>query len=198
MATRVPDIWKPAGGRTERDVAAEVCVRILQSGLVSRTPQTIARMAAATGVPIDLIRQAWALHESGRKSVLDASPVTPGEELPPTNRVGNVKSAQWDDTRLHQRRRKALRHHGRPCRRDNSGSPADDERGSGNRDGPIHEGHHGYLYGRQVREALHRDHSAAAGLRASGGRVERFCIGCGYSDHALQQFDCFRRCRGDD
>jgi hypothetical protein len=92
MATRVPDIWKPAGGRTERDVAAEVCVRILQSGLVPRTPQTIARMAAGTGVPIDMIRQAWALHEPGRRSSLGQDPVKDGEDLPPTNRVGNVKS----------------------------------------------------------------------------------------------------------
>ena len=94
MAQRASDIWKPAGGRTERDVAAEVCVRILQSGLVPRTPQTIARMAAATGIPVDLIRQTWALHEAGRKSSLDTSPVKPGEELPPTNRVGNVESVR--------------------------------------------------------------------------------------------------------
>ena len=84
---RTPDVWKPAGGHTEREVAAEVCVRILQSGLVVKSPQTIARMAAATGVPIDLIRQAWALHEIGRRSPLDQDPVKEGDELPPAGRV---------------------------------------------------------------------------------------------------------------
>jgi hypothetical protein len=94
MAMRTPDVWKPAGGRTEREVAAEVCVRILQSGLVTKSPQTIARMAAATGVPVDLIRQAWALHESGRRSPIDDEPVKEGDELPPTNRAGNVESVR--------------------------------------------------------------------------------------------------------
>jgi hypothetical protein len=94
MAMRTPDVWKPAGGRTEREVAAEVCVRILNSGLVPKTPKTIAEMAAATGVPIDLIRQAWALHQSGRRSPIVDEPVKEGDELPPTNRVGKVGSVR--------------------------------------------------------------------------------------------------------
>lgn len=51
-------------------------------------------MAAATGIPVDLIRKTWALHQSGRRAPIDVSPVAPGEELPPTNRVGNVESVR--------------------------------------------------------------------------------------------------------
>lgn len=55
-----PDIYRPPGGRSEREVAAEVCVRVLESGLVSRTTEVIYRLAVAVGVPVDLIRRTWA------------------------------------------------------------------------------------------------------------------------------------------
>ena len=94
-----------------REVAAEACVRILQSGLVSKTPQTIAPMAAATGVPVDLMRQTWAM-DGRRRSPLGAEPVKEGDELPPTSVEGAFVAA---DRRLTGWRR------GTRCRRGSSG-----------------------------------------------------------------------------
>jgi hypothetical protein len=55
------DVYRPPGGRTERDVAAEVIVRLLKAGELHKTPAVIARAAAAVGVPVALVRQKWAL-----------------------------------------------------------------------------------------------------------------------------------------
>jgi hypothetical protein len=55
------ELYRPPGGRTERDVAAEVIVRLLKGGVLSRSPAVIARAAAAVGVPVALVRQKWAV-----------------------------------------------------------------------------------------------------------------------------------------
>jgi hypothetical protein len=118
-------------------VAAEVCVRILQSGRVPRTPQTVAWMAAATGVPVDLIRQTWALHESGRKSPLDTSPVKPGEELPPTNRLGVVKppAKEPHEKKVHEGKPRAKQGETAQERFDRRLKSRDREGETGNEDG---------------------------------------------------------------
>lgn len=87
------DIYLPEGC-TEVEVAAEVCVRILNSDLLPRTPQTVAKLAMATGIPVDRIRQAWAMAPA-RNVPLDRTPVNDAETLPepvrPSRRAEPVK-----------------------------------------------------------------------------------------------------------
>jgi hypothetical protein len=75
-----PDAYRPPGGRTERQVAADVIVRLLEGGLVQRTPSVIARAAAAVGVPVELVRQAWAAQSAVKP---DRTLVTTGDDLVP-------------------------------------------------------------------------------------------------------------------
>jgi hypothetical protein len=74
-------VYRPPGGRTERTVAAEVIVRLLEAGVLPRTPTSVARAAGAVGVPIALVRQVWAVHEV--PVPLDNTLVTPGDDLVP-------------------------------------------------------------------------------------------------------------------
>jgi hypothetical protein len=80
MKSGNPNVYRPPGVRTEVDVAAEICVRVLNSDLFPRTPRTIAKLAMATGVPVDRIRQAWAMAPA-RNVPLDRSPVNESEPL---------------------------------------------------------------------------------------------------------------------
>jgi hypothetical protein len=61
MKSGKAEIYRPPGGRTERDVAAEVIARLLKGGVLSRSPAVVARAAAAVGVPVALVREKWAL-----------------------------------------------------------------------------------------------------------------------------------------
>jgi hypothetical protein len=63
-------------------VAAELIVRLFEANLLPKTPQTIQRAAIAVGVPIDVIRRAWA--GDGRHAQLDTTLVATGDDLPPT------------------------------------------------------------------------------------------------------------------
>jgi hypothetical protein len=60
MKSGKAEIYRPPGGRTERDVAAEVIARLLKGGVLSRSPAVVARAAAAVGVPVALVREKWA------------------------------------------------------------------------------------------------------------------------------------------
>jgi hypothetical protein len=77
-----PDIYRPPGGRTEQDVAAEVIVRLLEAKVINPTPANLRAAAMAVGVPVPLIRETWALVKA-RRSPLDKKPVTDGPTLVP-------------------------------------------------------------------------------------------------------------------
>jgi hypothetical protein len=77
------DVYRPPGGRTEREVAADVIVRLLEGGVLVRTPSVIARAAAAVGVSIDLIRRSWATQTA---VMPDRTLVAGGDDLVPMRR----------------------------------------------------------------------------------------------------------------
>jgi hypothetical protein len=106
MKSGKAEIYRPPGGRTERDVAAEVIARLLKGGVLSRSPAVIARAAAAVGVPVSLVREKWAV--DGLASVpFDGTHVAEVRELPSAvsrpaslakpryapNYTGNVRAA---------------------------------------------------------------------------------------------------------
>jgi hypothetical protein len=81
MKSGKAEIYRPPGGRTERDVAAEVIARLLKGGVLSRSPAVVARAAAAVGVPVGLIREKWAV--DGLATVpFDGTLVAQDQELP--------------------------------------------------------------------------------------------------------------------
>jgi hypothetical protein len=81
MKSGKAEIYRPPGGRTERDVAAEVIARLLKGGVLSRSPAVIARASAAVGVPVALVREKWAV--DGLASVpFDGTHVAEVHELP--------------------------------------------------------------------------------------------------------------------
>lgn len=75
------DIYRPPGGRTERRVAAEVVARLLEAGLLAKTPAVIACSSAALGVPVSLIQEAWSQQKTAMVP-FDNSPPAPGDDLP--------------------------------------------------------------------------------------------------------------------
>jgi hypothetical protein len=83
MKSGNPDVYRPPGGRTERDVPAEVIVRLLEAGELHRTPAAIARACAAVGVPVPLVRRVWATRTISTTSKLDGTLIATGDELPP-------------------------------------------------------------------------------------------------------------------
>ena len=101
MRSGKADVYRPPGGRTERAVAAEVIVLLLEAGVLQRSPSTLARASAAVGVPVSLVRQIWASH--GVTTVpLDKTLVASGDDLVPLakpkpvyapNYGGNTKAA---------------------------------------------------------------------------------------------------------
>jgi hypothetical protein len=82
MKSGNPDVYRPPGGRTERDVAAEVIVRLLEADELHRTPAAIARACAAVGVPVPLVRRVWATRTISTTSKLDGTLIATGDELP--------------------------------------------------------------------------------------------------------------------
>ncbi len=78
MRSGKPDVYRPPGGRTERQVAADVIVRLLEGGVLSRTPSVIARAAAAVGIPIELVRRSWATRSAATP---DRTLVASGDDL---------------------------------------------------------------------------------------------------------------------
>ena len=106
MKSGKADVYRPPGGRTERQVAADVIVRLLEGGILPRTPSVIARGAAAVGVPVELIRRSWAT-QTGVKP--DRTLAAGGDDLVPRakpepryapNYNGNTRAA-------HEKRRAA-------------------------------------------------------------------------------------------
>jgi hypothetical protein len=83
MKSGNPDVYRPPGGRTERDVAAEVIVRLLEAGELHRTAAAVARACAAVGVPVPLVRKVWATRTISTTSKLDGTLIATGDELPP-------------------------------------------------------------------------------------------------------------------
>jgi len=61
MKSGKAEIYRPPGGRTERDVAAEGIARLLKGGVLARSPAVVAHAAAVVGVPVALVREKWAI-----------------------------------------------------------------------------------------------------------------------------------------
>jgi hypothetical protein len=80
MRSGKPDVYRPPGGRTERQVAADVIVRLLEGGVLQRTPSVIAQAAAAVSIPVELVRKAWATQGAVKP---DRTLVTAGDDLVP-------------------------------------------------------------------------------------------------------------------
>jgi hypothetical protein len=51
MKSGNPDVYRPHGGRTEREVAAEVIVRLLEVGELHRTPAASPAPAPRSAYP---------------------------------------------------------------------------------------------------------------------------------------------------
>src|SRR5664280_3538863 len=62
MAIHASDLYRPEGGWTEKEVAAEAAARMIRAGLINMTPEAIAKVALAIGVPVRMIQQAWSLN----------------------------------------------------------------------------------------------------------------------------------------
>jgi Lsr2 len=78
----VQGLDRPLGGRTERQVAAEVVVLLMGAGIVQRTPEQLAKSADAIAIPVDAIRQAWDRRERlGRSVPFDGHPVSEHEKV---------------------------------------------------------------------------------------------------------------------
>jgi hypothetical protein len=72
---------RPPGGRTERQVAAEVIVRFMEAGVIQRSPEQLAKFAEAVGIPVDTVRQAWNTRDRyGNAPPIDGQPVADGEQ----------------------------------------------------------------------------------------------------------------------
>jgi hypothetical protein len=88
------DVYRPPGGRTERQVAADVIVRLLEGGVLSRTPSVIARAAAAVGIPVELVRRSWATQSAVKP---DRTSVGVGDDLVPLARPEPVYSPNYSE-----------------------------------------------------------------------------------------------------
>jgi hypothetical protein len=99
------DIYRPLGGRTEKRVAAEVVARLLEAGLLTRTPVTIARSAAALGIPIGMIQEAWE-HQKITVVPFDATLVMGGQD-PPGSHMGAQTPQGRNRQQEHNRAQKA-------------------------------------------------------------------------------------------
>jgi hypothetical protein len=78
----VKGLDRPPGGRTERQVAAEVIVLLMQAGVIQRAPAQLAKSSEAVGIPVDTVRQAWNTRDrNGHAPPIDGQPVADGEQL---------------------------------------------------------------------------------------------------------------------
>jgi hypothetical protein len=78
----VKGLDRPPGGRTERQVAAEVIVLLMEAGVIQRSPEQLAKSAEAVGIPVEGVRQAWNTRDrNGNAPPIDGQPVADGEQV---------------------------------------------------------------------------------------------------------------------